>query len=60
MTEQKKVSPTPTTSYSETRVGKTLYRVTSIYLGEKDLKSTLEQLAVKRVLAEMNTARSHA
>lgn len=43
-----------TTSYRETRIGKTVYRVTSVYLGEKDLKETLEQLAVKRTIADMN------
>ena len=41
-----------TTSYKEVRIGNTVYRVTSVYTGEKDLKQTLEQLAVRRVMAE--------
>jgi hypothetical protein len=36
--------------YEEFQIGKTLYRVTSVFTGEIDLKSTLEDLIVKRVL----------
>lgn len=36
---------TPTSSYKEVRIGKTIYRVTSFFSGEKDLGKTLEQLA---------------
>lgn len=39
---------TPTSSYKEVRIGKTIYRVTSFFSGEKDLGKTLEQLAVRR------------
>ena len=54
MTEQK--TPTePATTYREMKIGDTVYRITSVYLGEKDLKTTLEQLTVKRVLAELTT-----
>ena len=42
-----------TTSYKEVRIGNTVYRVTSVYTGEKDLKQTLEQLAIRRVMAEI-------
>ena len=38
----------PVASYKEVRIGKTLYRVTSVFSGEKDLGRTLEQLAVRR------------
>ena len=31
---------TPTTSYKEVRIGKTIYRVTSFFSGEKDLGKT--------------------
>ena len=45
----------PTTTYRERKIGNTTFRITSVYLGEKDLKTTLEQLTVKRVLAELST-----
>lgn len=41
------------TSYKEVMIGKTLYRVTSVFTGEKDLGKTLEQLAVRRAMAEL-------
>ena len=41
-----------TASYREVRIGNTIYRVTSIFTGEKDLGKTLEQLAVQRALTE--------
>lgn len=49
MDKQKK----PETSYKEVVIGKTLYRVTSVFTGEKDLGKTLEQLAVRRAMAEL-------
>ncbi len=54
MTEQK-ITTEPATTYREMKIGDTVYRITSVYLGEKDLKTTLEQLTVKRVLAELTT-----
>ena len=48
-----------TTSYKEIQIGNTLYRVTSVFSGEKDLGKTLEQLAVRRVFAEM-TQKAHS
>lgn len=51
MTEKK-----PTISYKEVRIGNTLYRVTSVFTGEKDLGKTLEQLAVRRAMAELTTS----
>lgn len=41
-----------TASYREVRIGNTVYRVTSIFTGEKDLGKTLEQLAVHRAMNE--------
>ena len=41
------------TSYKEVQLGGTLYRVTSVFTGEKDLAKTLEELAVRKVLAEV-------
>ncbi len=48
MTDQK-----PTTSYKEVKIGNTIYRVTSVFTGEKDLGKTLEQLALRRAMAEL-------
>ena len=42
-----------TTSYKEIRIGNTIYRVTSVFSGEKDLGKTLEQLAVRRAMADL-------
>lgn len=42
-----------TTSYKEVRIGNTLYRVTSVFYGERDLGHTLEQLAVRRAMTEL-------
>ena len=46
---------TPTRSYKEIKIGNTIYRVTSIFSGEKDLGKTLEQLAVRRAMAEITS-----
>jgi len=40
------------TSYREVEIRGTLFRVTSVYKGEIQLKDALEELAVKRVLRE--------
>ena len=45
----------PTTSYKEVKIGKTIYRVTSFFSGEKELGKTLEQLAVRRAMSEVPT-----
>jgi hypothetical protein len=45
----------PTTSYKEVRIGKTLYRVTSVFSGEKDLGKTLEELAIRRAMTELTS-----
>ncbi len=49
---------TPTSSYKEVRIGKTIYRVTSFFSEEKDLGKTLEQLAVRRAMSEAIPAAS--
>lgn len=38
------------TTYREVQIGKTLYRVTSVFKGEFQLKDALEELAVRRAL----------
>ena len=48
----------PVASYKEVRIGKTLYRVTSVFSGEKDLGRTLEQLAVRRAMTGLRGRRS--
>ena len=49
-----KTSKEPVASYKEVRIGKTLYRVTSVFSREKDLSRTLEQLAVRRAMTELD------
>ena len=44
-----------TTSYKEIQIGNTLYRVTSVFSGEKDLGKTLEQIVVRRAMAEISS-----
>ena len=46
----------PATSYKEVRIGNTIYRVTSVFTGEKDLGKTLEQLAIRRAMDELAAA----
>ena len=45
-----------TTSYKEVRIGNTIYRVTSVFIGEKDLGKTLEEPAVRRAMNELASA----
>ena len=45
-----------TTSYREVRIGNTIYRVTSVFIGEKELGKTLEQLALRRAMNEPITS----
>ena len=42
------------TTYREVQIGRTLYRVTSVFMGEKELGATLEKLAVRRVINDMD------
>ena len=49
-------NPSINTSYKEIKIGKTLYRVTSVFTGEKDLGETLEQLAVRRAMEDLASA----
>jgi hypothetical protein len=48
-----------TTSYKEVRIGNTIYRVTSVFTGEKDLGKSLEQLAIRRAMSELASAPAH-
>ena len=40
--EQKTIPTNADASYREVKIGKTIYRVTSVFLGEKDLGQALE------------------
>jgi len=52
--EQNKDTTVPTT-YKEVKIGKTIYRVTSVFLGDKDLKNTLEQLAIRKAMTDIKS-----
>lgn len=55
--EKAKQNPnTPVTTYKEVKIGNTLYRVTSIFSGEKDLGKTLESLAIRRAMTDSQQA----
>jgi hypothetical protein len=45
----------PIITYHEKKIGKTLFRVTSIYKGEIDLKKALEELTVRKILRDENS-----
>jgi len=42
--------PCPIETYEEIQIGKTLYRITNVFTGEINIKKTLEELTVKRIL----------
>ena len=46
-------TPEPFTAYREVKIGNTLYRVTSVFVGEKDLVKTLEDLAVRKAMLDI-------
>jgi hypothetical protein len=48
------LNKTHPSSYREVKIGRTLYRVTSTFTGEKELGPTLEKLAAQHVLDEMD------
>ena len=54
-----KVERKPTSSYKEVRIGNTIYRVTSVFTGEKDLGKSLEQLAIRRAMEELVSATAY-
>jgi hypothetical protein len=41
------------TSYREVKMGRTVYRVTSVFKGEKDLAQSLEQLAIRKAMTDI-------
>ena len=44
----------PVTTYHEKKIGNTLYRVTSVHLGEIELGKALEDLTVRKILRSEN------
>ena len=48
----------PVTTYHEKTIGKTLYRVTSVYKGEIELAKALEDLTVRKILRQENATGS--
>ena len=51
-----KNKPDPVTAYQEKKIGKTLYRVTSVYMGQFELRKALEDLIIKKILRDENAA----
>ena len=51
--EQKTNKSAAPTSYKEVKIGRAIYRVTSVFLGEKDLGKTLEQLAIRKAMTDI-------
>jgi len=54
-TETGKKQKEPVTTYHEKKIGKTLYRVTSVYKGEFELGKALEDLTVRKILRDENS-----
>jgi len=44
----------PVTTYHEKKIDKTLYRITSVYLGRFELGKALDELIVKKILRVEN------
>ena len=55
-TEKQSRQKRPTTTYHERKIGKTLYRVTSVYKGEIELGKALEDLTVQKILHSENAS----
>ena len=51
--DRKQTLEHPMTTYKEIKIGQTVFRVTCVFSGEKDLGKTLEQLVVRRALTEV-------
>ena len=49
----------PITTYHEKQIGKTLYRITSVYKGDFHLAEALEDLTVRKILQAENTSQKN-
>jgi hypothetical protein len=48
----------PVTTYHEKKIGKTLYKVTSVYKGEVDFTKAMEDLIIRKILRGEGSAQS--
>ena len=55
MDVKSKTKNNPLTTYHEEKFNKTLYRVTSVYLGEIDLAKALEELTIRKIIQHENS-----
>ena len=46
-------------TYQETKIGRSLYRVTSVHKGEFELAKALEKLIVGKILREENSLQTN-
>ena len=53
MEKRNKTPRKPVSKYREKKIGKTLYQVTSIFNGEKELGGTLEKLAAQKIINDI-------
>jgi len=58
--QKQQTQKNPVTTYHEKKIGGTLYRVTSVYTGEIELKKALEDLTVQKILARENAPPKYA
>lgn len=52
MNYTKKKKPGSFNTYHEKKIGKTVYRITSVYMGQFELGKALEDLTVKKILRD--------
>lgn len=52
MNKEQNLAAAPRT-HKEIEMGNTVYRLTSVFLGEKDLGKTLEQLAIRNAMNDI-------
>lgn len=45
--------PKQTTAYREVQIGNTLFRITSVFTGERELSDIMEELVVRKAMAEI-------
>lgn len=57
MDKKQSTTAAPST-HKEVEVGNTTYRLTSTFLGEKDLGKTLEQLAIRKAMNDIRAGTS--
>lgn len=48
--------PNQITTYREVMIGNTLFRVTSVFTGDRELGEVMEELVVRKAMAELQPA----